>query len=62
MSAFEFVGVLFSVIIGLAISHLLSTVSDLIEVYERVKLYWVNCIWALTIFFWVSFPGGVCGH
>ena len=55
MSAFEFVGVLFSVIVGLAISHLLSAVSDLIEIYDRVKLYWVNSIWALTIFVWDIF-------
>ena len=55
MSAFEFVGVLFSVIVGLAISHILSAISDLIEIYERVKLYWVNCIWALTIFIWDIF-------
>ena len=55
MSAFEFVGVLFSVIVGLAISHLLSAVSDLIEIYDRVKLYWVNSIWALTIFIWDIF-------
>jgi len=55
MSAFEFVAVLFSVIVGLAISHLLAAVSDLIEIYERVKLYWVNSVWVLTIFIWDIF-------
>ena len=45
MSAFEFVAVLFSVIVGLAISHLLSAASELIEIYDRVKTYWVNSLW-----------------
>ena len=39
MSAFEFVAVLFSVIVGMAISHLLSAASELIEIHSRVKIY-----------------------
>ena len=55
MSAFEFVAVLFSVIVGLAISHLLSAASELIEVPSRVKPYWVNTIWFITVFIWDIF-------
>ena len=55
MSAFEFVTVLFSVIVGLAISHLLKAVSDLIEIHSRVKTYWVNNLWIVTVFIWDIF-------
>tara|TARA_B110001454_G_scaffold154410_1_gene143696 strand:- start:77 stop:640 length:564 start_codon:yes stop_codon:yes gene_type:complete len=55
MSAFEFVAVLFSVIVGLAISHLLSAASELIEIHIRVKTYWVNNIWMVTVFIWAIF-------
>ena len=55
MSAFEFVAVLFSVIVGLAISHLLSAASELIEIHSRVKTFWVNNIWIVTIFIWDIF-------
>ena len=55
MSAFEFVAVLFSVIVGLAISHLLSAASELIEIHSRVKIYWVNAVWFVTIFIWDIF-------
>ena len=55
MSAFEFVAVLFSVIVGLAISHLLSAASELIEVHQRVKTYWVNSLWMVTVFIWGIF-------
>ncbi len=55
MSAFEFVAVLFSVIVGLAISHLLSAASELIEVHSRVKTYWINTVWFITVFIWDIF-------
>ena len=55
MSAFEFVAVLFSVIVGLAISHLLSAASELIEIHARVKTYWVNTVWLITVFIWNIF-------
>ena len=55
MSAFEFVAVLFSVIVGMAISHLLSAASELIEIHVRVKTYWVNNIWMVTVFIWAIF-------
>lgn len=55
MSAFEFLTVLFSVIVGLAISHLLRSASDLIEIHSRVKTYWVNSVWVVTVFIWDVF-------
>ena len=55
MSSFEFVAVLFSVIIGLAISHLLAAVSDLVESSKRVKLYLITSIWIITVLIWDIF-------
>ena len=55
MSAFEFLTVLFSVIVGLAISHLLRSASDLIEIHSRVKTYWINSVWVVTVFIWDVF-------
>ena len=55
MSAFEFVTVLFSVIVGLAISHLLFALSELIEIFDRVKTYWINSMWFVTVFIWDVF-------
>ena len=55
MSAFEFVAVLFSVFVGLAISHLLSAGSELIEIHSPVKTYWINTVWIITIFIWNIF-------
>ena len=55
MSAFEFVAVLFSVIVGLAISPFKSAASELIEIHSRVKTYWVNSVWLVTVFIWDIF-------
>lgn len=55
MSAFEFVAVLFSVIVGLAISHLLSAASELIEIHSRVRTFWINSMWFVTVFIWDIF-------
>ena len=57
MDAFGYVSVIFSVVIGLGLSHLLTGVVDLFKVRGRVKFYWVHLLWvALTfvghIFLW----------
>ena len=42
MSPFEFVTVFLSLIIGFALAHILRATSDLYEIRERVKTYWLN--------------------
>lgn len=62
MSAFEFVTVLISIILGLGITQLLSGIADLIQQWEKVKLYWPHVLWMLMIFvlhvqeWWLTFP------
>lgn len=52
MSPFEFVTIFYSVILGLALTHIFSAVSDLYEIRERVKTYWLNTVWVITVIMW----------
>ena len=55
MSPFEFVTIFCSLIVGLALSHILRAVSDLYEIRERVKMYWLNSLWVITVTMWSIF-------
>ncbi|MGD9965900.1 MAG: hypothetical protein AB7T59_05225 [Hyphomonadaceae bacterium] len=55
MTMFEYVMVLVSIIIGLAMTHLLQGILDIIQ--ERTRAYWVHLVWVLwaftqAIFWW----------
>src|SRR5919112_6448330 len=57
MDAFGYISVIFSVVIGLGLSHLLTGVVDLAKARARVRFYWVHLLWvALTfvghVFLW----------
>lgn len=57
MDAFGYVSVIFSVVIGLGLSHLLTGLTELVKARERVRFYWVHLVWvALTfvghVFLW----------
>ena len=52
MSPFEFVTIFYSVILGLALTHIFRAVSDLYEIRERVKMYWLNSVWVVTVIMW----------
>lgn len=49
ISAFEYVTVLISIILGLGITQILTGIADLIHKSERVKLYWPHLIWILFV-------------
>ena len=55
MSPFEFITVFVSLIVGFALSHILRAVSDLYEIRERVKPYWLNSLWVVTVIMWSIF-------
>ena len=55
MSPFEFITVFVSLIVGFALSHILRAVSDLYEIRERVKPYWLNSLWVATVIMWSIF-------
>ena len=49
MSPFEFVSVFFAVVLGLAVTHLMGSIGELIEVRSRVRGYWVLNLWVLNV-------------
>ncbi len=55
MSPFEFITIFSSLILGLALTHIFRAVSDLYEIRERVKLYWLNSLWVVTVTMWSIF-------
>ena len=55
MSPFEFITVFVSLIVGFALAHILRAVSDLYEIRERVKTYWLNSLWVTTVIMWSIF-------
>ena len=55
MSPFEFITVFVSLIVGFALAHILRAVSDLYEIRERVKTYWLNSLWVITVIMWSIF-------
>lgn len=50
MTPFEHLTVLVSIVIGLGIAHLLTTVHELVQVRARVRVYWLPVLWLVLIF------------
>lgn len=51
MGTFEYVSVLTSVVVGLALAHLLQGLGKLIQHPSRTKVYWVHLVWVFFVFF-----------
>ena len=51
ISPFEYVSILMSIILGLGITQILSSFSDLLYHYKRVKFYWVHTVWIVFVLF-----------
>lgn len=49
ISAFEYVTVLISIILGLGIAQILTAIADLIHQSNRVKIYWPHVLWVLIV-------------
>lgn len=50
MSAFEYLSVLTAIIIGLAISHLLTAVARLIRRRHQIRIHLSTIMWMATLF------------
>ena len=50
MTPFDFLSVIFSVVIGLGLSQLLASIALAFESRKRVVLDWICCTWAFTVF------------
>jgi hypothetical protein len=49
MSPFEFVCAFYSVVLGVAVAQLMTSVGRLIEVREQVRTYWVQSLWVVIV-------------
>src|SRR3954470_20018714 len=49
MRPFDFVGVFYSVVLGVAVAQLMTGVARLVEERQRVRNYWVHSVWVLTV-------------
>ena len=49
MSPFEFICAFYSVVLGVAVAQLMTSVGRLIEVRDHVRTYWVQSLWVLTV-------------
>ena len=56
MQMFEYVIVLISIVIGLALTHLMYGIAELIQNPRRTRIWWVHLVWVaymfLSIVFW----------
>ena len=61
MTQFEYLGVFISVIIGLAVAHIIKSAGNIIVNRKDIRLYWIHSIWCLNIllylvnFWWFVF-------
>jgi hypothetical protein len=51
MSAFDYLTVLISIVLGLAIANVLTRVAGVITARQRVDFYWPPVAWAIWLFF-----------
>jgi len=51
ISAFEYVTILISIILGLGITQILSSLAEIIYDYGQVKFFWVHTIWVILILY-----------
>lgn len=49
MSAFEFISVLLSIVVGLALTRLLSGVGRAVEIRRKLRFYWVQGVWVVNV-------------
>lgn len=50
---FDYLGVLISVILGLALTHVLMGVSRMIQSRHSARIYWVQLVWVVTVLIFV---------
>ena len=51
ISAFEYISILVSIILGLGITQILTSFADLLYHYKKVKLFWPHLAWTIFILF-----------
>lgn len=54
MGSFEYISVLISVLLGLAITHLVVGMVSMIQNRESTRLYWVHLLWVLNVITYIT--------
>jgi len=54
MNSFEYISVLISVLLGLAVTHLVVGMVSMIQNRETTKVYWVHLVWVLNILVYIT--------
>lgn len=49
MNPFEFVCAFYSVVLGVAVAQLMTSVGRLIEIRDQVRTYWVQSLWVIIV-------------
>jgi len=49
MSPFEFICAFYSVVLGVAVAQLMTSVGRLLEVRDQVRTYWVQSLWVVIV-------------
>ncbi len=49
ISAFEYITVFISIILGLGVTQILTGIADLVHQNERVKIYWPHVVWIFLV-------------
>lgn len=49
MSPFEFICAFYSVVLGVAVAQLMTSVGRLIELRDQVRTYWVQSLWVVIV-------------
>ena len=51
MTLFEYIAGIYSIVLGLAVANVLTTLSDVIRYRKRATHYWVHSVWCVTVLF-----------
>jgi hypothetical protein len=51
MTAFEYITVLISIILGMGITQIVTGIADMVTQWKRIKLYWPHLLWIGFVFF-----------
>jgi hypothetical protein len=50
---FDYLGVLLSIVLGLALTHVLFGVAHIIQMRRSIRAYWVQLVWAMNVLMYV---------
>ena len=55
MDTFEYLSVLISVLLGLAVTHIFAGLVEVIQKRTDISVYWLHIVWAGNIVLWITF-------